>query len=165
MPRPSTSQTPTAGNQNVQRTQAAQNPLQGEWKCFSRGEKGHFANQCPNPRSHPPPIAASTTAPTRGANSIPVAARQNYVLRKVNHVAVEEAQEAPDVVIGTFSVNNISVVVLFDSGSLHSFISAAYVEKGIDIIALLRCQMIVSSPGGDMPARKLCPNVNLKMRG
>jgi hypothetical protein len=25
--------------------------------------------------------------------------------------------------------------------------------------------MIVSSPGGDMPTRQLCPNVNLKIRG
>jgi hypothetical protein len=91
MPRPSTSQTPTAGNPNVQRTQAAHNPLQGEQKCFACGEKGHFANQSPNPRSHPPPTAAYTPAPTRGANSIPVAARQNYICGKVNHVAVEEA--------------------------------------------------------------------------
>jgi hypothetical protein len=107
----------------------------------------------------PPP------APTHGANSIPVAARQNYVRGKVNHVAVEEAQEAPDVVIGTFSVNDISAVVLFDSRASHSFISAAYVEKHNLPIALLRCQMIVSSPGGDMPARQLCPMVNLKIRG
>jgi hypothetical protein len=32
-------------------------------------------------------------------------------------------------------------------------------------IALLRCEMIVSSPGGDMPARQLCLKVNLKIRG
>jgi hypothetical protein len=69
------------------------------------------------------------------------------------------------VVIGTFSVNDITAVVLFDSLSSHSFISAAYVEKHNLPIALLRCQMIVSSPGGDMPARQLCPNVNLKIRG
>jgi hypothetical protein len=33
----------------------------------------------------------STPVPTHRANSVPVAAKQNYVHRKVNHVAVEEA--------------------------------------------------------------------------
>jgi hypothetical protein len=80
-------------------------------------------------------------------------------------VVVEEAQEAPDVVIGMFLINNTSAVVLFDSGASHSFISVAYVEKHNLPLALLRCQMIVSSPGGDMPARQLCPKVNLKIRG
>jgi hypothetical protein len=165
MPRPSASQTPIAGNQNVQRTQATQNPLPGERRCFTCGEKGHFANQCPNPCNRPPSAAVSTPTPTRGANSIPVAARQNFIHGKVNHVTVEEAQEAPDLVIGTFSVNDLSTVVLFDSGASHSFISAAYVEKHNLPMALLRSQMIVSSPGGDMPARQLCPKVNLKIRG
>jgi hypothetical protein len=70
-----------------------------------------------------------------------------------------------DVVIGTFSINNLSAVVLFDSGASHSFVSAAYVEKHNLPMALLRCQMIVSSPGGDMPVRQLCPMVNLKIWG
>jgi hypothetical protein len=165
MPRPSASQTPIARNQNVQRTQAAQNPLPGERRCFTCGEKGHFANQCPNPRNHPPLAAASTPMPTRGSNFVPVAARQNFVRGKVNHVTVEEAQEAPDVVIGTFSVNDLSAVVLFDSRALHSFISAAYVEKHNLPMVLLKSQMIVSSPVGDMPARQLYPKVNLKIRG
>jgi hypothetical protein len=138
MPRPSTSQTPIAGNQNVQRTQAAHNPLPRERRCFTCGEKGHFANQCPNPRNRPPPAVASTPAPTHGANSVPVATRQSFVRGKVNHVTVEEAQEAPDVVIDTFSVNDLSAVVLFDSGASHSFKSAAYVEKNNLPMALLR---------------------------
>jgi hypothetical protein len=78
---------------------------------------------------------------------------------------MEEAQEAPDVVIGMFLINNTSAVVLFDSGASHSFISAAYVGKYNLPLALLRCQMIVSSPEGDMPARQLCLKVNLKVRG
>jgi hypothetical protein len=78
---------------------------------------------------------------------------------------VEEAQEAPIVVIGTFFINDSFVVVLFDSGASHSFISTAYVEKHNLPIALLRCQMIVSSSGGDILARQLCPKVNLKIRG
>jgi hypothetical protein len=84
---------------------------------------------------------------------------------RVNHVVVEEAQEAPDIVIGMFSVNDASVVVLFDSVASHSFKSATYVRKHNLPLALLKCQMIVSSLGGDMPARQLCPKVNLKIRG
>jgi hypothetical protein len=80
-------------------------------------------------------------------------------------VAVEEAQEALDVFIGMFLINDTSAVVLFDSGALHSFISIAYVGKHNLPLALLRCQIIVSSPGGDMPVRQLCPKVNLKIRG
>jgi hypothetical protein len=80
-------------------------------------------------------------------------------------VVVEQAQEAPDVVIGMFLINDTSAVVLFDSRALHSFISAAYVGKHNLPLTLQRCQMIVSSLGGDMPARQLCPKVNLKIRG
>jgi hypothetical protein len=78
---------------------------------------------------------------------------------------VEETQEAPDVVIGIFFINDASTVVLFDFGASHSFISTVYVGKHNVPLALLKCQMIVSSPKGDMPARQLCPKVNLKMRG
>jgi hypothetical protein len=80
-------------------------------------------------------------------------------------VAVEEAQEAPDIVIGMFLINNTSAVVLFDSGASHSFISAAYVGKHNLPLTLLRCQMIVSSLRGDMPARQLCLKVNFKIKG
>jgi hypothetical protein len=151
MQHPNNFQTPTAGNQSAQRTQAAQNLLQGEQRCYGCGEKGDFANQCPNPHNRPPQTVVSTPAPTCGANSVPV--------------AVEEAQEVTDVVIGTFFVNDTSAVVLFDSEASHSFISAAYIEKHNLPITLLRCQMIVSSLGGDMPARQLCSKVNLKIRG
>jgi hypothetical protein len=80
-------------------------------------------------------------------------------------VAMEEVQETPDVVISMFLINDTSVVVLFNSGASCSFIYAVYVGKHNLPLALLRCQMIVSSAGGDMPVRQLCPNVNLKIRG
>jgi hypothetical protein len=101
-------------------------------------------------------------APTRGANFIPIATKQNYARGRINHVSVEEA---PDVVLGMFLINGTSPVVLFDSRASHSFISAAYVEKHNLPIALLKCQMIVSSLRGDMPARQLCLKVNLKIKG
>jgi hypothetical protein len=119
----------------------------------------------PNLHTHVNQPAIAAPAPTHGANTVPVAAKQNYAHGRVNHVAVEEAQEAPDVIIGMLLINDTSTVVLFDSGASHSFISTAYVGKHNLPLALLRCQMIVSSPGGDMPTRQLCPKVILKIRG
>jgi hypothetical protein len=55
--------------------------------------------------------------------------------------------------------------VLFDSVASHSFISAPYAEKHNLPLALLKCNMIVNSPRGDMLTRQLCPKVNLKIRG
>jgi hypothetical protein len=74
-------------------------------------------------------------------------------------------EESPDVLIGMFFINDTSAVVLLDFGASHSFIFTAYVEKHNLPIALLKCQRLVSSLGGDMPARQLCPKVNLKIRG
>jgi hypothetical protein len=111
---------------------------------------GHFANRCPNPHTRPNQTATATPAPSFGANSVPIAAKKNYVCGKVNHVAMGEAQEAPDVVIGMFLINDTSAVVLFDSTTSHSFISAAYVGKHNLPLALLKCPMIVSCPEGDM---------------
>jgi hypothetical protein len=138
--------------------------MQSEQKCYAYGENGHIANQCPNPHTHPQ-TATPTPTPTCGANSVPIAAKQNYTRGRVNHVVVEEAQEAPDIVIGMFFINDTSAVVLFDSKASHSLISATYVGKHNLSLALLKCQMIVSSPGGDMSTRQLCPKVNSKIRG
>jgi hypothetical protein len=162
---PNNYQTPAAGNQSVQRTQAAQNPQHADRRCYNCGEKGHYTNRCPNPRTRANQTATATLAPTSGANSFSIAAKQNYAHRRVNHVAVKEAQEAPDVVIDMFLINDIFAVVLFDFGASHSFISTTYVGKHNLPLTLLKCQMIVSSLGGDMPVRQLCPKVNLKIMG
>jgi hypothetical protein len=45
----------------------------------------------PNSRTHANQPAIATPAPTRGANSVPIATKQNYARGRVNHVAIEEA--------------------------------------------------------------------------
>jgi hypothetical protein len=80
-------------------------------------------------------------------------------------VAIEDAHEALDVMLGTFLVNTTTAIMLFDSGASQSFIYVAYVEKNNLPISLLKCRMIVSSLGGDMPARQVCLKVNLNIKG
>jgi hypothetical protein len=83
----------------------------------------------------------------------------------VNHVAVEDAQAAPDVIIGMILVNDNDAIVLFDSGASHSFVAANFVQKHNVPLSMLKNQMIVSSPGGDMLARHVCPKVSILIRG
>jgi hypothetical protein len=106
---PNDYQTPDTENQNVQRTLANQNVIQAppDKKCYNCEKKGHFTITCPNSCSHPPlTLAANSTPPlNHNGDSNPVKAKQNYACGRVNQVAMEEAQNAPTVVTGTFLVN------------------------------------------------------------
>jgi hypothetical protein len=83
----------------------------------------------------------------------------------VNHVAVKEAQAAPDVIIGMILVNDNNAIILFDFGASHSFIAASFVQKYNLPLSMLKNQMIISSLGGDMHARHVCYKVSILIRG
>jgi hypothetical protein len=83
----------------------------------------------------------------------------------MNHVAMGDAQAAPDIIIGMILVNDNNAIVLFDSGVSHSFIAASFVQKHNLPLSMLKNQMIVSSPGGDMHVRHVCPKVSILIRG
>jgi sulfopyruvate decarboxylase TPP-binding subunit len=83
----------------------------------------------------------------------------------VNHVAVEDAQEAPDVIIGMILINDNNAIILFDSGASDSFVVASFVQKYNMPLSMLKNRMIVSSPGGDMHARHVCSKVSILIRG
>jgi hypothetical protein len=74
----------------------------------------------------------------------------------VNHVVVEDAQAAPDIIISMILVNDNGAIVLFDSGASHSFAAANFVQKHNLPLVMLKNRMIVSSPRGDMHARHVC---------
>jgi hypothetical protein len=41
----------------------------------------------------------------------------------MNNMTVEQAHDASGVVLGTFPINVVPAIVLFDSGASHSFIT------------------------------------------
>ena len=113
-------------------------------KCFSCGELGHYLNRCPKKLAN---------------------VQQNYVHGKINHVTVETVQEAPDVVIGMFSVNSNPATVLFDSGVLHSFIAYTFIKKHGIPVCVMKKPMLVNSPGGKKKANWICLAAILILRG
>jgi hypothetical protein len=83
----------------------------------------------------------------------------------MNHMAAEDAQVAPDIIIGIILVNDNNAIVLFDSRASHSFVATNFVQKHNLPLSMLKNQMIVSSPGGDMHARHICPKVSIIIKG
>jgi hypothetical protein len=90
---------------------------------------------------------------------------KNQARACVNHVAVGDAQAALDVIIGMILVNDNNPIVLFNSGASHSVIATNFVPKHNLPLSMLKNWKILSSPGGDMHARHVCPKVSNLIRG
>jgi hypothetical protein len=64
-----------------------------------------------------------------------------------------------------FLVNSHPATVLFDSGASHSFISSSFVVKHHLPITIMKQIMLVSSPGGEMRTKYICPEISITIRG
>jgi hypothetical protein len=127
---------------------------QGLGPYFKCGMNGHLTRQCLNKLS----------ATGVGSQSRPQGP-QNYTYSKVNHVTTEEAQQAQGVVLGMFLASSHPVIVLFDSGASHSFISSSFVVKHQLPITIMKQTMLVSSHGGEMRTKHICPAISITIRG
>jgi hypothetical protein len=133
--------------------------------CYNCGQTKHYANRCPRNQANQTPALGMNQNLNRNANnSATTPARQNQACAHANHVAVEDAQAAPDVIIGMILVNDNNAIVLFDSGASHSFVAANFVQKHNLPLSMLKNRMIVSSPGGDINARHISPKVSILIR-
>jgi hypothetical protein len=122
--------------------------------CFKCGMNGHLARQYPNKPS----------APRAGGRSRPQG-QQNYTYGKINHVTTEEAQQAQDIVLGMFLASSHPTTILFDLGASHSFISSSFVVKHQLPITIMKHTMLVSSPGGEMRTKHICPVISITISG
>nr|CAH66252.1 OSIGBa0139I12.1 [Oryza sativa] len=134
-----------AQNQPVKKEQGSKPVV-----CFNCGDPGHYADKCPKPRR-------VKNAPAPNNSNVPAPKA------RVNHVAAAEAQNAPDVVLGTFSVNSIPATMLFDSGATHSFLSKSFASNhGMEVISLGR-PLLVNTPGNQVFSTQYCPSATIEI--
>ena len=84
---------------------------------------------------------------------------------RVNLMTAEEAQESPDIVLGTLDVHSVPATVLFDSGASHSFIATRFVEKNVVPWYPMATPLLVHSPGAEMMTRLECREVPIVIEG
>jgi hypothetical protein len=76
---------------------------------------------------------------------------------------VDDIPEGEPVTVGMFSINNHPAVVLFDSGSSHSFVSQAFVKRHEQGIVELECAYKISSAGADLLTNQIVQGVTLNI--
>ena len=90
--------------------------------------------------------------------------KQNYIQGRLNNVDMITTHGAKEVVVGVVPVNSAPAMVLFDPSASHSFISRECVEDHKITILPMRRPMVVKSPGGEMKANCICPNISLDVK-
>jgi hypothetical protein len=83
----------------------------------------------------------------------------------LNHVNAEEAEEAPDVILGMFFVNSIPARVLFGSSASHSFVAEHFVKKGKLVPTMMPRAMLVQISGSVMKTKDNCVDVLVDIHG
>jgi predicted aspartyl protease len=65
---------------------------------------------------------------------------------------VEEIPTREKVLAGTFFLNECPIIILFDSGASHDFMSAAWAKKAKLSLVALGVPYVISTPGGRVDA-------------
>jgi hypothetical protein len=81
----------------------------------------------------------------------------------VHHTTVDDIPEGEPVIAGMFSINDHPAVVLFDSGSSHSFVSQAFAKRYEHKIVELECAYWISSSGADLLTNQIVRGVTLNI--
>jgi predicted aspartyl protease len=63
---------------------------------------------------------------------------------------VDEIPMGEEVLVGTFFLNEHPIIILFDSGASHDFMSSACVERAKLTLVASGAPYVISTPGGQV---------------
>src|SRR3954463_888065 len=109
--------------------------------------QGNYSNECPKKLAAAPNVSAPAQQQRRVQSGRRFALGNSLNCNgRLFHMNAEEAQEAPDVVLGMFSVNSVLARVLFDSGASHLFVTEEFACTSKIQLTKLKHVMIVQIP-------------------
>jgi hypothetical protein len=78
---------------------------------------------------------------------------------------MEEIPMGEEVLAGTFSLNEHPVIILFDSGASHYFMSSTCAKKAKLSLVASRAPYVISTPGGWVDANRIVQKALLELFG
>jgi hypothetical protein len=82
-----------------------------------------------------------------------------------NYTSVEDIPIGEEVLAGTFFLNEHPIIILFDSGASHDFVSSACAKRAKLTHVALGAPDVISTPGGRVDTDRIAQKVPLKLSG
>jgi hypothetical protein len=84
---------------------------------------------------------------------------------RVNYTTMEEIPTGEEVLAGTFFLNEDPVIILFDYGASHDFISSTCAKKAMLSTIAVKAPYVISTPGGRVDADQVVRKAPLELAG
>jgi hypothetical protein len=85
---------------------------------------------------------------------------------RANYTTVEEISAGEEVLAGTFFLNEYPIIILFDSGASHNFMSSTCAKKAKLSLVASGAPYVISTPGGRLDANWIIQKARLScLRG
>jgi hypothetical protein len=84
---------------------------------------------------------------------------------RANYTTMEEIPMGEEVLAGTFFLNEHPIIILFDSGAPHDFMSFECPKKAKLSLVALGVPYVISTPGGQVDANQIVQKDPLELSG
>jgi hypothetical protein len=84
---------------------------------------------------------------------------------RANYTTVDEIPTGEEVLADTFFLNEHSVIILFDSGASHGFISSTCTKKAMLSMVAIETPYVISTSGGRVDAGRIVHKAPLELAG
>jgi hypothetical protein len=82
-----------------------------------------------------------------------------------NYTTVDEIPTREEVLAGTFFLNEHLIIILFNSGASHDFISSSYAKKAMQSMVATEASYMISTPRGRVDVDQIIRKASLELAG